>query len=402
MRFVQIKLATPVKGEVAMVSQLLSASRYDLGQTALSAHLGKLFFVSSSLPFNMQAQTQTQWCWAATATSVSHFYFSASSWTQCLVANGELSRGDCCTAPVPSPCNVSWYLDRALTRTSNFQSMVSGTITFDQIKAEIGAGRPIGARIGWSGGGGHFMVIYGCSTVGATQYVDIDDPIYGKSHPTLSTFTSNYQGSGTWTHTYFTKRWPVLKFKLPILNAKVVDLIKDHSPLLDVKQGSTQLAAKPGESLVVPHHVYVVGLNDLSRDNPVPEKPAALRVFAMQDQRSRALFEFTPDAEGAPQLQSMSDDAQTLSVSDQALTQAERIVETGGGEPELRLVRVPALYVEAYWLRYPETDKDVVIPIRALGLFSPLQTVPARDFFAKLRAAAQERLRTSGDPAIAP
>ena len=140
---------------------------------------GKLFS-SKQVAFDMQAQTQSNWCWAATATSVSRFYWLWSTWTQCRVANGELGRTDCCDSTVPSACNVPWYLERALTRTSNFVS-TTGQASFQQVRDEIDAGRPVGARIGWSGGGGHFMVIYGYSFIAGVEHLDIHDPIYGKS-----------------------------------------------------------------------------------------------------------------------------------------------------------------------------------------------------------------------------
>ena len=37
------------------------------------------------------------------------------------------------------------------------------------------------------------------------NYVAVDDPIYGKSDLTYDTLGTNYQGSGTWTHTYYTQ-----------------------------------------------------------------------------------------------------------------------------------------------------------------------------------------------------
>ena len=50
------------------------------------------------------------------------------------------------------------------------------------------------------------MVIYGYSEdTDGTQYFDIDDPIYGKSHLKHTEFSASYQGSGTWTHAYITK-----------------------------------------------------------------------------------------------------------------------------------------------------------------------------------------------------
>ena len=145
---------------------------------------GKLF-QSKRLFFNMQMQTQSNWCWAATSTSVSHFYWFWSTWAQCRVANGELGHSDCCNSPVPSACNMPWYLDKALTRTNNFVS-ITGQVSFQQVRDEINAGRPVGARIGWNGGGGHFMVIYGYSRFFGMEYFDIDDPIYGKSHLAVS------------------------------------------------------------------------------------------------------------------------------------------------------------------------------------------------------------------------
>lgn len=382
---------------------LAAASRTQFGQHAALVKIGNLLFSSTVLPFNMQAQTQTNWCWAATSTSVSHFYFGASSWTQCKVAGAELSRSDCCNSPVPSPCNVPWYLDRALTRTSNFVSIVSGTISYDAIEAELKAGRVIGTRIGWNGGGGHFMAIHGCSRIGSTEYVDIDDPIFGKTHITLATFTNNYQGSGRWTHTYYTKRWPTLKIKLPDLHARLVDLIGELRPLMALKQGEREFAAKPQVALAVPHNVFVMGLNDLlDREDPTPSKPSSLRVFEVEEGRNRAIYDVTPSDQGSPQLQSMSSDPATVDLLERGLSAAQRIAEQGDSEPELQFVRVPALYVEAYWLRYPDKTQDVVIPVRALGLFPTFQPVSARDFIAKMREEARERARGSKDDAIAP
>jgi hypothetical protein len=102
-------------------------------------------FFSQSLAFNMQAQTQSNWCWAATARSVSHYYWFLSRWSQCNIACAELSLTTCCDAPVPDACNVSWWLAKALQRTQNFVS-VTGPVDFAAVKAEIDAGRPVGAR----------------------------------------------------------------------------------------------------------------------------------------------------------------------------------------------------------------------------------------------------------------
>jgi hypothetical protein len=381
---------------------LAAASHLPLS-TLNTLKVGNLLFTSTVLPFNMQAQTQTNWCWAATSTSVSHFYFSASTWTQCKVAGAELQRSDCCNAPVPSPCNVPWYLDRALTRTSNFVRL-SAPISYAEIETELKAGRVIGTRIGWNGGGGHFMCIYGCSRVGSTEFVDIDDPIYGKSHITLATFSNNYQGSGHWTTTYFTKRWPNLKIKLPLLSAQLIDAIGEIRPLFAVKQGVRELATAESRQvgLAVPHHVFVLGLNDILDEKPFPRQPVSTRVFEVEEGKSRAFYEVAPPEQGTAQLQSMSNDPATLDLLQKGLSEAQRIAEQGDVEPELQFVRVPALYVEAFVLRYPDEQRDVVVPVRGLGLFEPMRPISARDFQAKLREAARERSRGNQDDTIAP
>lgn len=383
-------------------ADVASASHIPINQLS-GLQIGNWLFSSTVLSFNMQHQTQSNWCWAATSTSVSHYYFFRSTWTQCKVAGAELGRTDCCNATVPSACNVPWFLDRALTRTSNLDHMVSSTVNFSQIEAEVNAGRVIGARIGWSGGGGHFVCIYGFSRVGRAEYVDIDDPIYGKSHITLATFTSSYQGNGSWTHTYFTKRWPVLIFKLPELAARAINLINEQRPLLAIKRGERDFAVKQQTTLAVPHDVYVIGLNDvLNRDDPLPEKPVSTRVFEVEAGRNRAVYELSPSQQGEPQLNSMSDDAATMDLLEKGLSEAQAVAERAGGEPELRFVRIPALYVEAYWLRYPDKSRDMVVPIRGIGLFTPHQPIPVHDFIAKVREAARERQRGSTDDAIAP
>jgi hypothetical protein len=98
------------------ITEAFGANQTYLGQVERLFNVGELIFQTASLPFNMEAQTQTNWCWAATAKSVSHYFFKRSPWTQCKVASAELGL-TCCVSPVPSACNVSWFLDRALTRT---------------------------------------------------------------------------------------------------------------------------------------------------------------------------------------------------------------------------------------------------------------------------------------------
>lgn len=155
------------------------------------------------LDFSMQHQQQTNWCWAAVSTSVALFFKPSSGWTQCAVADGELNRSDCCGTGASGPCNVYGFLDTSLTRVGHLDHFTGTTSTFSQIQGEINNGRPLGVRTAWSGGGAHFLAIIGYRLF--NNMLAVDDPFYGKSDVGLTTFTSSYQASGSWTHSYFTR-----------------------------------------------------------------------------------------------------------------------------------------------------------------------------------------------------
>lgn len=379
------------------VQEYVAATSQPLGTGLRVVEVSGALFESKALSFTMQAQTQSNWCWAATSTSVSRYYWFLSRWTQCRVANAELTLTGCCGTPVPTPCNVPWYLDRALTRTGNFVR-ITGPASVAAVRAEIDANRPVGARIGWSGGGGHFMCIYGYTRIGSLDYFDIDDPIYGKSHLPVSTFSNKYQGSGTWTHTYFTKR----SFTVPIIPIPLDDQVHDQisrvRPMLglksDVRATTSRSSAPDAEpALGLAQRVFVVGLDDLIDDGDVTGRPVGLRVYETVDDVPRAFYDLAED--GDRQVQQVSESPSHLEPFGRALPVAldlaDRMDRDGTDEraAELRLFRAPALNVEALWLHYPGGDGDQLIPLTAVGPLPVGEPVPFADAVPGLRQAAQ-------------
>ena len=159
------------------------------------------------LNLSLSSQLQTNWCWAAVATGVSHFYSPTSGWSQGAVADAALARTDCCAVGAADPlkCNKPWYLDSALIVTGNLDRMETRSLTLGEIQAAIQQDSPIGTRVGWFGGGGHFQTIVGWLVADSgIEYIDISDPIYLDSQIVFSEFASAYQGGGTWTHSYLT------------------------------------------------------------------------------------------------------------------------------------------------------------------------------------------------------
>jgi len=153
------------------------------------------------LGFTMQPQQQNQWCWAAVSVSINLYYHPTSGQTQCTVANAAMGQTTCCQDGSTPQCNQPWFLDQALQIVGNLNAWSPGKPPFATAKREVDACRPLCLRIGWNGGGGHFVAVYGY----ASRDLNIGDPWYGNSVVRGSSFPDNYQGGGSWTDSYTTK-----------------------------------------------------------------------------------------------------------------------------------------------------------------------------------------------------
>jgi hypothetical protein len=160
---------------------------------------------SNQLNMAMQPQQQTNWCWSAVSVSVKLFFSPGYAITQCDQANSQLGQTTCCANGSSSACNIPWYLDRALSGLGNLAGVFVGTTSFSAVQTQINSTRPVGCRIGWAGGGGHFVAIDGCDPASPNQLLTIKDPIYGTSILAYMIFSTAYQGSGSWTHSYLTQ-----------------------------------------------------------------------------------------------------------------------------------------------------------------------------------------------------
>jgi hypothetical protein len=156
------------------------------------------------LDFQMQKQEHSNWCWAAVSVSVDRFFDSGSSWQQCGMAHAEL--GLPCCEGTDQRCNKPFFLEQALDRVGRLKgSPQPAPLSFSQIKLELDAGHPVGVRIEWNDGSGHFVLITGYNETPGVQRLTIDDPFYDRSRVSYSGFLNRYQGSGAWTGTFFLK-----------------------------------------------------------------------------------------------------------------------------------------------------------------------------------------------------
>jgi hypothetical protein len=134
--------------------------------------------------------------------------FKPTLFHQCQIANKVLKRKDCCAAPIP--CNEPQVLAELLQTIGAWRTTLNRPLTFDEVRQEIDADRPLCVRIEWPSGGGHAVVIRGYRVLasGALQ-VYVADPLYPSSLVDFDEFTFSYYGDGEWVETELLQPWPV-------------------------------------------------------------------------------------------------------------------------------------------------------------------------------------------------
>ena len=164
------------------------------------------------LSLKVQRQQKSEWCWAAVSVSVARFFRPNSTHTQCDIAGSVLNL-PCChgTQPAPSDsCNTPHALHPVLGRYHLLADHpIVKPLTFDKVRTEIDAGRPVCVLIKWLDNQGHvtdrghFIALNGYRVTPAQkQFVSVTDPLYGASEIDFNQFISDKggyrDGRGVW------------------------------------------------------------------------------------------------------------------------------------------------------------------------------------------------------------
>ena len=163
-----------------------------------------------SLNVHIPQQEQSNWCWVAVGSGIASFY-DGTVYPQCYVVTIVFTKihsgfnTNCCSPTVDAsqmPCNAESGADQALDNPRHhFAGNVLSPLDLAEITNQIDQGRPFAAGINWAGGGAHFVAITGYLLVGTEHapYVEVQDPASRSSSVyTLRSFTSSYEGNGTW------------------------------------------------------------------------------------------------------------------------------------------------------------------------------------------------------------
>ena len=157
------------------------------------------------LDFIMQPQALPKWCWAAIAVSLGQYY-ETRSWEQHELASALLGF-DCSSfdnqLDVRLRSDNCANLDEALRLAGCYSHWSPGRPTFERLRSEIDAGRPLCLEVQWYRGGSHFLVISGYHA--DTREVYVDDPLNGPSVQPFENFPRSYRAfGGVWRGTFWT------------------------------------------------------------------------------------------------------------------------------------------------------------------------------------------------------
>lgn len=211
------------------------------------------------------------------------------------------------------------------------------------------------------------MVIYGVSKILTNTYLYIDDPIYGKSVLTYNQFATNYQGAGTWTHTYFTKKKTyIMWLKDLVFHPSLLKVIPEVRPLARIPDLQREITR---ENLGEPeffsaHHVYVLNLDKISERMDLPKEASSMRVMEFEENKPIAMYEVGIN-ESNPQFLNLNMNKEYFQKFDYALNHLVNAIPEKE-EGELRTIRIPALNLEVAWIHFENEESDRFMPLRLM------------------------------------
>ncbi len=142
-----------------------------------------------------------------------------------------------------------------------------------------------------------------------------------------------------------------------------------------------------------PHRVYTIGREAILRDVLLSTAvPVAWRYLLVTQEAAVSAAELSDKGDGGLAFSEVND-GPFVQATIEALTTAEALDEVQRGDFELRLLKIPAVYVVALWL-HSETD-DLIIPMAP----APRGVTAGRAYSADdlLQALRPLALRSLGD-----
>jgi hypothetical protein len=181
------------------------------------------------------------------------------------------------------------------------------------------------------------------------------------------------------------------------------------SALETIREGVTRLAGRPeyrdralgraeadALDVAAPHDVYTLGLDALAEGKGLEAaEPVGTRVLIMRAEQPVATAELD-DPEGDGGLSATEGPFTEATAT--AISQVESLPAVAAGDYELRMLRLPALFLMALWLKDEAGDDDLIVPLDpAPEGIEAGRTYAEDELLAELRERARSRLDESLD-----
>jgi hypothetical protein len=155
-----------------------------------------------------------------------------------------------------------------------------------------------------------------------------------------------------------------------------------------------------GRRLAAPHPVHNLRLADLEKPGRLRDAPLTAWRYLVEDRGAAvASAEVGVDERGAVRGFDHLNEGPFVAATRAALEAADRLPKVRDGRREARILRIPALYVMALWLKDLDGDDDVIVPMApAPPYLEADRPYTEREFLKALARPAKERRAFSNAP----
>lgn len=149
-----------------------------------------------------------------------------------------------------------------------------------------------------------------------------------------------------------------------------------------------------------PHEVHTIGLDALIEHRPLTESPTVAWRFLVETPAGPvASSEVAADEGGQPTVFAQLNEGPYVASTARMLSDLEGIPEVESGDYEVRMLKIPGLYVAALWLDDRDGDDDLIIPLDpAPDFLEAGRTYREEEFLAAVEEPARQRLDFDDSP----
>lgn len=147
--------------------------------------------------------------------------------------------------------------------------------------------------------------------------------------------------------------------------------------------------ARKGQlDLSTPHQIFTMGLDDITTGAGLDRaQPAGWRYLIEDGGQLIASAESTLAPDGTHEVSQFTE-GPFVAETDKAVKAVRKLPQLEAAGFELRLLRIPALYVMALWLHAPATD--LLVPLAPSPIRKEGKPIPAVEFLADLSELASQ------------